>query len=76
MIKKTWRIKNLGTRRWPKDTRLVSVTENLYFEGPKIKNFLKPGGIMDISVKILIAEDSEDKNIQEFILRMYCQELK
>ena len=76
LIKKTWRIKNLGTRRWPKDTRLVSVTENLYFEGPKIKNFLKPGGIMDISVKILIAEDSEDKNIQEFILRMYCQELK
>jgi len=77
LVKKTWRVKNLGTRQWPRDTRIVSVTDDLYFEGPKINNFLHPGEMMDFSIKIFIPETvNGDNNIKEYILRLYCDEFK
>ena len=60
LIKKTWRMKNLGSRAWPADTKIVSVTDQLYFEAPKINNFLKPGEMMDVSIKIYIPKEVDD----------------
>ena len=72
LVKKTWRMKNLGTRQWPADTRLVSVTDDLYYEGPRIAIQLKPGEMMDISVKIYVPENiNGDNNMKEYILRLY-----
>jgi hypothetical protein len=77
LVKKTWRIKNLGTRQWPNDTRIVSVTDDLFFEGPRIGQYLKPSDMMDISVKIFIpASTNGNNNIKEYIMRLYCNEFK
>lgn len=72
LVKKTWRMKNLGTKQWPKDTRIVSVTDGLYFEPPKLTSFLKPGEVMDLSIRIYIPEsESGSNNIKEYIMRLY-----
>lgn len=72
VIRKCWRLKNLGTRQWPKDTRLVSVTDGLFFVGPRITEFLKPGEMMDLGINIYITpQENGENNIKEFILRLY-----
>jgi hypothetical protein len=77
VVKKCWRLKNLGTRTWPKDTRIVSVTDNLLFCPPRIMEFLKPGEMMEIGVNFLIPTDTPDNNdIKEYIMRLYSDELK
>ena len=82
IIKKTWRIKNLGVRQWPKDVRIVSVTDFLHFEAPKITKCLKPGEMMDLSVIIYIPDDplrpvvQDGNTIKEYILRLFCDEYK
>jgi len=72
LVKKCWRVKNLGTRVWPKDTRIVSVTDYFYFDAPKLESFLRPGEVMDIAIKLYVPEDepSED-NIKEYICRLF-----
>ena len=77
LIKKCWRVKNIGMRQWPKDTRIVSVSDGLYFETPMIHYSLKPGEMMDISVKIYIPEEEPGENaLKEYIMRLMCEEFK
>ncbi len=77
VIRKCWRLKNLGSRQWPKDTRLVSVTDHLLFIGPQIHEYLKPGEVMDIGINIyVVPEEASENNIKEYILRLYSDELK
>jgi len=57
VVRKTWRVINTVSEFWPEDTKLVSVTEGLCFDAPKV-HFPSPGGKMDISVKIWIPENS------------------
>ena len=77
VLKKCWRIKNLGSRQWPKDTRIVSVTDNLLFVPPKITNHLKSGEMMDIGINIYIPNsESGENNLKEYIMRLFCDELK
>lgn len=77
IVKKCWRLKNLGSRQWPKDTRLVSVTDNLFFEGPAITHFLKPGEMMDIGARIFVPDTEQgDSSIKEYILRLFCNEFQ
>ena len=77
IIKKCWRLKNLGTRQWPKDTRIVSVTDDLLHVAPKITDYLKAGEMMDIGINIYIPKsENGENNIKEYIMRLYCQELK
>ena len=49
VVKKVWKLKNLGMKKWPNDTRIVSVTDGLYFESPYLKTFASPGEIMDVA---------------------------
>mmetsp|Transcript_23573 Transcript_23573/g.23511 ORF Transcript_23573/g.23511 Transcript_23573/m.23511 type:complete len:118 (+) Transcript_23573:1309-1662(+) len=72
VLRKCWRIKNIGSKQWPKDTRLVSVTDGLFFIGPSIKEFLKPGEMMDLGINIYIApEENGENNIKQYIVRLY-----
>lgn len=77
VIKKCWRLKNLGTKQWPKDTRIVSVTDNLLFVPPRIIDHLKPGEMMDVGINIYIPESElGENNLKEYIMRLFCDELK
>mmetsp|Transcript_34960 Transcript_34960/g.34637 ORF Transcript_34960/g.34637 Transcript_34960/m.34637 type:complete len:156 (+) Transcript_34960:943-1410(+) len=77
VVRKCWRVKNIGTRQWPQDTRLVSVTDNLFFIGPQIHQFLKPGEMMDLGINIYInPQEDGDNNIQEYIVRLYSKQYK
>ena len=77
LVKKTWRIKNLGIKEWPKDSKIVSVTEGLYYHPPKITSLLKPGEVMDIGIRIYIPKEEKDEgNLKEYIMRLYSEHLK
>lgn len=72
VLRKCWRLKNLGSKQWPKDTRLVSVTDGLFFIGPSIKEFLKPGEMMDLGINIyIVPEENGENNIKQYIVRLY-----
>ena len=76
MLKKTWKVKNLGSRAWPADSRLVSVTDDLYFYPAEITYFLSPGDIMEIGIRIYIPKDERaDDSLKEYIVRMYSKDL-
>ena len=36
IVRKTWRVINTFSEHWPEDTKIVSVTEGLCFEAPKV----------------------------------------
>ena len=77
VVKKCWKVKNLGTKQWPKDTRIVSVTEGLLCVPPPLPEFLNPGEMMEIGVNVYIPKtENGDNNIKEYILRLWCNELK
>jgi len=77
VVKKCWRVKNLGLREWPRDTKIVSVTKKLYFDSPELNLFLNPGEVMDIGVKVFVPDDEQDDGaIKEYIMRLYWNEYK
>ncbi len=61
VVRKTWRVKNAFEEMWDPETKVVSVTEGLNFEGPELK-FPSPGNRMDLSVKIYIPESAPEEN--------------
>ena len=76
VIRKTWRVTNTFNDVWPEDTKIVSVTEGLCFEAPKVQ-LPSPGGKMDISVKIWIPGNAPKQDyVFQYIMRFYCSKLK
>lgn len=76
LVKKTWRVKNLGTRAWPADTKIVSVTDNLFYHAASVTHNLAPGEVMEISIRIYIPNDERDNDtLKEYIVRPYSKEL-
>lgn len=77
VVKKVWRMKNLGMKKWPNDTRIVSVTDGLYFEAPYLKTFASPGEMMEVACKIYVPEEEAGEGeIKEYIMRLYSNDLK
>ena len=77
LVKKSWRIKNIGIKEWPKGTKIVSVTDGLFYHPPKITNLLRPGEVMDIGIRIYIPKEEKDEgNLKEYIMRLYWEQLK
>lgn len=76
LVKKTWRVKNLGTRSWPTDTKIVSVTDSLFYHAPSITHNLAPGEVMEISIRIYVPNDECDYDtVKEYIVRLHSKEL-
>ena len=76
IVWKTWRVINKFNEFWPDDTKLVSVTEGLCFESPKIL-LPSPGGKLDVSVKIWVPENSPKEGfVHQYIMRLYCSKFK
>ena len=69
VIRKTWRIKNSCNEDWPDDSRIVSVTQGLNMEVPKILyKRMEPGDEYEVSIKIWVPEvGCEEGSLVQYI---------
>ena len=78
VIRKTWRIKNSCNEDWPDDSRIVSVTQGLNMEVPKILyKRMEPGDEYEVSIKIWVPEvGCEEGSLVQYISWLYSDSMQ